>query len=89
VLAIDASTGAVSFLGNLPPQAKKFQGAATARDGTIWSLPESCQHVLRIRPPADSEEQPQVNVCHGQADTMPRAHDEHVAFETVAAAAKA
>jgi len=80
VLVIRASTGAVSFLGQLPPQAKKFQGAATARDGTIWSLPESCQHVLRIRPPAigrGQEAQQQVNVCHGQADTMPRAHDEH------------
>ena len=42
VLVIHAATGELSFVGKLPKQAKKFQGAATARDGTIWSLPEAC-----------------------------------------------
>jgi DNA-binding beta-propeller fold protein YncE len=70
VLVIHTATSTISYLGKLPPQAKKFQGAATAKDGTIWSLPESCQFVLRIRP-SESAQVEQVNVCHGQSDTMP------------------
>ena len=29
----------------------KFQGAYLHTDGTIWALPESCEHILRIDPP--------------------------------------
>lgn len=50
VLAIQTTTGELSLLGSLPAGMKKFQGGALGPDGTIWGLPESCEHILRIRP---------------------------------------
>ena len=48
VLVIHPPTRSLQVLGDLPDTKKKFQGGAAAPDGTIWGLPESCEHILRI-----------------------------------------
>lgn len=54
VLKIHCATNRLELMGKLPSAHKKFQGAYGANDGTIWGLPESARHVLRIRPAAMS-----------------------------------
>ena len=50
VLKIHCATRRLELLGHLPVEFKKFQGAYGAADGSIWALPESARHILRIRP---------------------------------------
>ena len=52
VLKIHTATHRLEPLGRLPGNLKKFQGAYYSPDGTIWGLPESARHILRIRPVA-------------------------------------
>ena len=35
---------------------KKFQGAYTHSDGTVWALPRSCDRILRLVPPETDDE---------------------------------
>ncbi|XRB04421.1 hypothetical protein NFJ02_20g43720 [Pycnococcus provasolii] len=56
VLKINCETDRLEAIGYLPGNLKKFQGAYYAPDGTIWGLPESARHILRIRPHASSRE---------------------------------
>ena len=63
MLCIEPKAGALSLVGELGDTKHKFQGAYASSDGTIWGLPENCEHVLRILPPTRA----QVDAGHGDS----------------------
>ena len=76
ILVLNPRTRALSMLGELGDARHKFQGCATGPDGTIWALPESCPHIMRITP-------------HGTGHAVDRARAAAAAAAAAAVAAAA